>query len=129
MTRTNVTRNGTAGRGELEFDVLNCLWEAGHLSTREVYARVGEPRSLAYTTILTVLQRLHRKGWVSRDDTVKVHVYSPSLSRGDFASARAASLAESLARLGEIGVPAFLSHAERVDPALVESLRRTLAGR
>jgi predicted transcriptional regulator len=120
-------RKGTAGRGELEFDVLNCLWESGPLSTREVYERVGEPRSLAYTTILTVLQRLRRKGWVGRDDAGKAHVYSASLSRSEFASARAATLAESLARLGEVGVPAFLSHAERVDPRLVENLRRSLA--
>lgn len=116
----------SAGRGELEFEVLSCLWDDGPLTTRDVYDRIGAPRNLVYTTILTVLQRLHKKGLVSREDAGPTHRYAPALSREEFSGTRAAAIAESLARLGAAGVPAFVDHAERINPEMVENLRRLL---
>ena len=52
--------------GELEAAVLEALWAGEELSTPAVHERVGVPRGLAYTTILTVLQRLRKKGLVKR---------------------------------------------------------------
>lgn len=118
----------TAGMGELEGPILEALWDAGELSTPEVHERVGEPRGLAYTTILTVLQRLHKKGLVERRGGGRSHVYRPALSREAFAERRAQALAGSLVSLGASGVAAFLAEAERLDPATVERLRASLGG-
>ena len=112
--------------GELEAYVLAALWEKGPLSTPEVANQVGAPRGLAYTTILTVLQRLHRKGLVTRQAAGKSHVYAPALSREQFAERRAEVLAAAMVKLGSAGLSAFLSEADRLDPEFMAQLRAQL---
>ena len=112
--------------GELEASVLATLWESGELATPEVFNRVGKPRGLAYTTILTVLQRLHRKGLVSRRGEGKAHVYSPALSREQFSERRGEVLAGAMVALGGAGLSAFLAEAKRLDPAFIAVLRSQL---
>ena len=112
--------------GELEATVLATLWESGELATPEVFNRVGKPRGLAYTTILTVLQRLHRKGLVSRRGEGKAHVYSPALSREQFSERRGEVLAGAMVALGCAGLSAFLAEAKRLDPAFIAVLRSQL---
>lgn len=114
--------------GELEALVLSALWDKERLSTPEVFNEVGVPRGLAYTTILTVLQRLHRKGLVTRQVVGKSHVYDATLSRDQFAERRAEVLAASMVKLGNAGLAAFLSEAGRLDPEFVAQLRAQLKG-
>ena len=51
--------------GELEYAVLFTVCELGAASARDVYLHVGKAHGLAYTTIATVLDRLHAKGLVT----------------------------------------------------------------
>ena len=112
--------------GELEAHVLAALWDKGELATPEVFGEVGRPRGLAYTTILTVLQRLHRKGLVSRRGEGKAHVYSPAMSREQFSERRGEFLAGAMVTLGDAGLSAFLVEAERLNPAFLSQLRSHL---
>lgn len=69
------------GLGELEAAVMDVLWHAGEpLRVREVLERLSG-RSLAYTTVMTVLDNLHRKQWVLRDKNGKAYQYRPAGSR------------------------------------------------
>lgn len=94
-------RSGPAAQstsaGEFEASVLAALWDNGELATPEVFNQVGRPRGLAYTTILTVLKRLYRKGLVSRRGEGKAHVYSPAMSREEFSGRRGEVLASAMA--------------------------------
>lgn len=112
--------------GPLETVVLEALWVSDPLSPRELHAQFGVPRSLAYTTVLTVLQRLHRKGFVDRVEEGRTHRYAPRVDRDTFESGEAQRLAADLVRIGDSGVAAFLSEARRLDPAMVEKLRQHL---
>jgi predicted transcriptional regulator len=112
--------------GELEAAVLAELWEAGELATPEVFERVGQPKGLAYTTILTVLQRLHRKGLARRREEGKSHRYEAAVSRDAFAERRGQFLAGEIAALGPAGVAAFLAEVQRLDPTVVEAARKML---
>lgn len=114
------------GLGDLEGAVLAALWEHGPLTTPGVHALVGQPRGLAYTTILTVLQRLARKGLATRTTDAKAHVYSAAVSRDEFDLRRARELAVDLALLGSAGVTAFLAETERLNPGLLAELRGRL---
>jgi predicted transcriptional regulator len=109
--------------GELEASVLAALWDGGELATPDVFSRVGGPRGLAYTTILTVLQRLYRKGLVSRRGAGKAHVYSAALSREQFSERRGEFLAGAMVGLGTAGLSAFLAEARRLDPEFMDKLR------
>lgn len=110
--------------GELEEAVLSALWSsASPLSVREVLGRIKRRPPLAYTTVLTVLDRLHEKGMVDREKEGKAFLYRPCASKE-------AWLGEQAARMltVERGPPnsavlmAFLDSAERADPALVDHL-------
>ena len=112
--------------GDLESATLEALWDKGPLATPAVYEAVGIPRGLAYTTILTVLQRLHKKGLLSRREEGRAHVYFAAISREEFASRRGQLVASALAELGEAGLAAFLAETERLDPDAVKVMRARL---
>jgi predicted transcriptional regulator len=112
--------------GELEASVLSALWDRGELATPDVFKHVGKPRGLAYTTILTVLQRLHRKGLLSRRSEGKAHVYAPAMSREQFSERRGEFLAGAMVGLGGAGLSALLAEAKRLDPAFIAMLRSRL---
>ena len=69
--------------GDLERTVMQALWAAdGALTGREIAAALARP-DLAYTTVLTVLTRLEKKGLVRRDSTARAHTYLAVASRED----------------------------------------------
>src|SRR5262245_20693377 len=76
-------KGGPPLSGSLEYAVMVELWERGAATTREVYERLGGPAGLAYTTIATVLDRLHSKGCVSRLRLGKAFSYRPAIARAD----------------------------------------------
>ncbi|MHA6803777.1 BlaI/MecI/CopY family transcriptional regulator [Salinifilum ghardaiensis] len=70
------------GLGELELKVMDVLWAAGEpLRVRDVLERLAEDRQLAYTTVMTVLDHLHTKGWVQRAKAGRAYSYTPARSR------------------------------------------------
>jgi predicted transcriptional regulator len=77
------------GLGELEAAVMDVLWRvADPLKVRDVLERLDTGRQLAYTTVMTVLDNLHRKQWVERELLGKAYRYRPRLTREE-AAARA----------------------------------------
>ena len=70
MTRPNAVR---PTEGELE--ILGILWEAGPSTVRQVYERLKKSRDTGYTTVLKLLQIMHEKGLVLRDESQRSHVY------------------------------------------------------
>lgn len=68
--------------GELEAAVMECLWSrSAAASVRDVLGELQASRPLAYTTVLTVLDNLHRKGAVTREMAGRAWLYRPAFSR------------------------------------------------
>jgi len=63
-----------------ELEILKVLWQLGPSTVRQVYHAL-ERHGLAYTTVLSMLQIMHQKGLVSRDDSERAHVFKPALSK------------------------------------------------
>lgn len=81
------------GLGELEGLVMEVLWQAdGPLLVRDVLERLSARRVLAYTTVLTVLDNLHRKGWVSRELDGRAYRYRPTSTRAEATAAAVRAL-------------------------------------
>lgn len=75
------------GLGELEAAVMAVLWRAQQaMRVREVLGELAPRRTLAYTTVMTVLDNLHRKGWVVRQLDRKAYLYQPTRSREEAAA-------------------------------------------
>ncbi len=65
----------------LELECLKALWALGEGNVKDVRRALTESRNLAYTTVMTVLDRLARKGGVSRRKVGRSFVYVPVLRR------------------------------------------------
>jgi predicted transcriptional regulator len=81
------TSGALALLGPLEWRVLQALWSRNQpASVRDL---IPDFSDIAYTTLMTTLDRLHRKGVLARDKQGRAFVYRPALSRAEFESARA----------------------------------------
>lgn len=67
----------------LELDCMKTIWALGQSTVKQVHRDLASRRPLAYTTVLTVLDRLHRKGVVRRKRMGKAHLYRPAYFRED----------------------------------------------
>ena len=65
----------------LELDIMKVLWETGPAPVQEVQARLSADRPLAYNTVQTMLNVLHRKGKVRRELKARAYHYEPAVSR------------------------------------------------
>ena len=70
------------GFGDLEATVMDRVWarEDG-VTVREVFDELTGVRQIAYTTVLSTMDNLHRKGWVRRDREGKAYRYWPTMTR------------------------------------------------
>ena len=103
------------------------LWDGGRpQSVREVHAVLVGERDLAYTTVMTVLDRLGRKGVVSQTKEGRAHLYRPVASRAEMAAELMhETLAEFTSNDRDQALVAFLGDASPADlVALREALDR-----
>jgi len=111
----------------LELECLKCLWLLGEAQVRDVQEALAPERNLAYTTIMTVLDRLARKGAVSRCKAGRAFVYQPVLSRETLRRLAVKQLLESLFGGSEDELLAYLQGNEPVaTPRTEESLDTAL---
>jgi predicted transcriptional regulator len=74
--------------GELEAVIMDRLWEWGRpVLVREVVDALHDERPLAYTTVMTVMENLHRKGWLRRERDGRAWRYVPTGSRSGYTAA------------------------------------------
>ena len=84
--------------GPLEWRVLEALWSRD--SSASVRDLQPEFQDIAYTTLMTTLDRLHRKGVLDREKQGRAFVYRPRLTRSQFESARAGDAVKAALRNG-----------------------------
>lgn len=109
--------------GKLELRVLEALWERGSdSSVRDVH--VDFP-SAAYTTVMTTLDRLHRKGVLERRKSGRAFVYRPRFTRHALETAAAEQVLAGLLK-GQSARPvlSFLVEAVSEDDRLLDELER-----
>lgn len=69
----------------LELEIMKVLWETGPVPVQTVQERLAPERKLAYNTVQTMLNVLHRKGKVKRELAGRAYVYEPVVSRAQTA--------------------------------------------
>ena len=106
------------------------LWQRGEATVRVVMEGVNrsDDRPRAYTTVMTTMARLERKGLLRRRREGNADVYVPTIEREEYESRRADVEVEALVdRYGDAALAHFAREVERLDPERREELRR-LAG-
>ena len=77
MTRNDVSPRPT----DAELGILNVLWERGPSTVRDVHEALYRDEGAGYTTALKLMQIMHAKGLVLRDDSERAHVFRAAVSR------------------------------------------------
>ena len=111
------------GFGDLEAVVMQRVWDhGGPVTVREIFDELCATRSIAYTTVMSTMDNLHRKGWLARERDGKAYRYTAVASREEY-SARL--MREALAEAGD--TEAVLSHfVAAMDGGQAEALRAVL---
>ena len=91
LAKKTAPRRAVLDLAPLELDCLNILWPAGEGTVREIRDGLAERRPRAYTTIMTIMDRLARKGIVERRKVGRAYLYRPNLTAED---ARSQALAQ-----------------------------------
>lgn len=65
---------------EAELTLLNILWKLGPATVRQIHETISETQKTGYTTVLKILQIMHEKSLVIRDESNRAHVYAPANS-------------------------------------------------
>lgn len=74
--------------GELEDAVMSRVWKSNHpLTVRQVLEDLSRERTIAYTTVLTVMDHLHQKGWLRRERDGRAYRYAAVSTREAYTAA------------------------------------------
>ncbi len=118
--------DGAAGLGTLEREVMDAVWRLGPATVHDVRAALDD--RVAYTTVMTVLDRLFRKGVLEREREGRAYVYSAAASPDQLQSTLALGLlARVLGRGREAAAPILSSLVDAVgarDRELLDELDR-----
>ena len=111
------------GFGDLEAVIMHRVWEYGKpVTVRELFDELSAERTIAYTTVMSTMDNLHRKGWLGRVKEGKAYRYTATASREEY-SARL--MREALDAGGD--TEAVLSHfVAQIDSGESEALRSVL---
>ncbi len=112
---------------ELESEVMDQLWKAGESSVRtameSLNKRAANPR--AYTTYMTIMARLHKKGLLSRRREGKTDYYAPAYTREEYVAIRAQTEVAALVdQYGDVALSHFAQQMAVLDPARRRALQR-----
>ncbi|MDQ5950780.1 MAG: hypothetical protein QG639_56 [Patescibacteria group bacterium] len=95
--------------GPLEKEVMEVVWKHEHVNVKEVATALSSTHDLAYTTVLTILSRLWKKGVVDREKQGKSYVYSAKKNKQQTVHSMIRSTLDSLvARYGDEAISAFI---------------------
>lgn len=111
--------------GDLEADVMETVWEKGEVTVRDVYDILKEQRSLAYTTVMTVMSRLAEKGLLKKIKAGAAFLYQASASREDFTQSTVKKVITEL--LEDFAAPTISQFVETLgdeQPEKIEELAR-----
>ncbi len=115
---------------ELEAELMTELWRLGEGTARAVQQGLNarSERQRAYTTVLSVLTRLHVKGLLERRRTGRAHLYVPSLSQAEYRLARAGAEVDALVvHFGDEALAHFVHAVDELDPGRMRALRELAA--
>ncbi len=112
---------------ELESEVMEEVWRQGETTVRSVLGALNASadKERAYTTVMTIMARLDRKGVLRRRREGKTDIYSPVLGRQEYLDARAqAEVGALVEQYGEVALMHFARQMDQLDPKRRQQLRR-----
>jgi predicted transcriptional regulator len=114
--------------GHLELTVMEALWDSGKGNVHDVVRWLNRP--LAYNTVMTTLDRLFKKGLLSRSKQERAYFYAPRLSRVEWQQKQAEDLVSRFlsgpAPAGELLVSCLVDVVGQYDAALLDDIEEKI---
>jgi len=117
------------GFGDLEAVIMDRVWERGEpVTVRELFDGLSAERAIAYTTVMSTMDNLHRKGWLDRVREGKAYRYTATATREEYG---ARLMREALADGGdaEVVLSHFVAQIGSGESEALRSVLRKLRGR
>ena len=128
LKHRNAVRETVARLGPLENTVMEILWNRSDCKVHDVIASLERP--LAYTTVMTTLDRLFKKNLLDRRKDERAFIYSPRLSRKEWEEKRAGDLVAGFLagpkHSGEVLISCLVEAVGQQDEALLDELEKKI---
>jgi predicted transcriptional regulator len=112
---------------ELERPLMEILWTKGSMKGRDLYEEIRRKRDIAYTTALTVLDRLSKKGLIKKDRKSGTILFTPAASRQAYESAVTENLVQKAFEVSpDLAVSAFADMFSKMPKGNLEKLEKLL---
>jgi len=114
--------------GELEAAVMDHVWREGRVDVKAVHKAIRRARPITLNTVQSTMERLHRKGLLTREKVSHAYVYSPGMSREQFGARLVKGVIDStLAGKTQSMLSAFVDLVARAGEAELDRLERMIA--
>jgi predicted transcriptional regulator len=117
--------------GPLEKRTMDLVWQRGELSVRD--AGLSLDGNLAYTTVMTTLDRLHKKGLLNRRKVDRAFLYSPRFTAAELERRQTGDLVTGLLQQSsssrELLISCLVDAVGQYDAALLEELERQISAK
>jgi predicted transcriptional regulator len=113
----------TQSLGPLEVSILQIMWAHGEGNVRDVIDRLGRP--LAYTTVMTTLDRLYKKGVLARRKVERAFIYYAAFTREEWDQKRAGDFVAGF-RSPELLISCLVEAVGQHDKALLDDLEKKI---
>lgn len=102
---------------------MEILWDKGPMKGRDLHVEIRREKGIAYTTALTVLDRLSKKGFVKKDRDSGLIAFSPEVSREAYKNTVAEDLVHKAFEVSpDLAVSAFAGHFSKMAPKDLDRL-------
>jgi predicted transcriptional regulator len=116
------------GFGDLEAVIMDRVWaRSGPVTVRELFDELQRERPIAYTTVMSTMDNLHRKAWLTREREGKAYHYTAVASREEYS---AGLMREALAGAGdtEAVLTHFVAQMDGTESAALRAALEKLTG-
>lgn len=128
MNRVRLQDTSGPALGHLESRVMELLWSNGESSVHDVVERLG--RKLAYTTVMTTLDRLFKKGLLERRKADRAFLYAPRWTRQEWQQKRASDFLAGFLAAPQVSedllISSLVEAVGQYDHALLDELERKI---
>lgn len=109
-----------------ELEILSVLWDKKRCTVREVFDALGSESRGGYTTVLKLMQIMHEKGLVKRDESSRAHVYTPGIERDEVATGLLGDVVEKVFGGSASRLVQQLLDAEQTSPEEIAEIKRMI---
>lgn len=113
--------------GDLEKDIMDILWAKGGVTGKEALAEINYSKKAAITTVLTVLDRLVKKGIVKKTKGESVYIYTPALTKDEFTDMVSNAVMRGVLDISaSSAVASFVDVLAKIDPKELDRLSKLI---